>query len=816
MELVMLRRLEWIKNCGIFEDYRWGSAMPELGRINVIYGPTGSGKTSLAGAFDGLRNADDAEGYKRVSITLDDNGTDRVTNGSNDAMFDRVHVFSEHYVARSHRFTPAEAEMEAVLTIGEKPVETELKIEELRKTVASKTEERSKEVAAQRVANQAVESAFGGVSQQVVDAASNAGGRWRSRSNFNAGMVRTAFGNSHSPWTALTETELQEKIGIISSGKSDPLPDDELIAQVPDRLAERVSTALAASPSTIILNTLAAHPEATAWVGEGRHLHQGLDVCIFCGAPLSDERRALIDQHFSEEVKRLQADLRDITRELTLIETAVGVTLTNIPSKGLLFEDLRQRYDDAAKTLREELIALRIWSADTISRAETKASNVLASTPSAVDQSPVVVGVELSKLLAEHNDRVSKHGSLVQEAATAVELHYLKTAEAEIKKNQGDASSAHSNIERLDGELGEYTAEITSLETVDGDPMPSAKVLTQEIARLLGRNELTFEVFDGKYRVTRDGQPAIGLSVGERTAITLVHFLESVARFDVSKGKPIVVIDDPVSSLDNDVFMGISTYIWAEAVAKEHIAQVLLLTHNFELFRQWDIQIEGLPGSGGAKSKYPSSLYEIRSTHVILAGKTKRRPRLVGWPSTPGVRKKMRSTYQHAFMMVAQALQELQADDSMERKLDAQLLFPNVVRRMLETFLAFKHPEWVGNFSEAMRKSKGLLVAADYTGDADALRLRLTRYSHAHSHSDTPATDITVSPDEVATAIGAVFEFMNCLDPAHFSGLCEVVGLDPSALLPPVPAEDAEEKLVELVPNVADLFAAGSGERADV
>ena len=165
----------------------------------------------------------------------------------------------------------------------------------------------------------------------------------------------------------------------------------------------------------------------------------------------------------------------------------------------------------------------------------------------------------------------------------------------------------------------------------------------------------------------------------------------------------------------------------------------------------------------------------------------------MAWPSTPDVRKKMRSTYLHAFMTVAQALQQLQADDSIEHKLDAQLLFPNVVRRMLETFLAFKRPEWVGNFTEAMRKSKDLLVAARYTGDPDALRLRLTRYSHAHSHSETPSTDITISPDEVATAIGAVFEFMNCLDSAHFSGLCEVVGIDPSALLPPVQAPDGEE-----------------------
>ena len=266
----------------------------------------------------------------------------------------------------------------------------------------------------------------------------------------------------------------------------------------------------------------------------------------------------------------------------------------------------------------------------------------------------------------------------------------------------------------------------------------------------------------------------------------MIHFLESVARFDASKGKPIVIIDDPVSSLDSDIFMGVSTYLWTEAVAKDHIAQIILLSHDFELYRQWDIQVEALHRGGKKFSdKYPASFYEIRSRHVTTAGKTKRRPVIAKWPPSETARKMIRSTYHHAFMAVAGARLELAHDDSLENRLNAQLLFPNVIRRMLETFLAFKRPEWVGNFNNAMRESAKLLRDTDYQGDADALRLRLTRYAHAHSHSETPATDTIVNPDEIATAITSVFEFMNCLDSAHFKGLCEVVGIDPALLLPP-------------------------------
>ena len=119
----------------------------------------------------------------------------------------------------------------------------------------------------------------------------------------------------------------------------------------------------------------------------------------------------------------------------------------------------------------------------------------------------------------------------------------------------------------------------------------------------------------------------------------------------------------------------------------------------------------------------------------------------------------------------------------MDNRLDAQLLFPNVIRRILESFLAFKLPQQVGNLNQSMRVAGDLLRKSNYQGDADALRLRLTRYAHAYSHSESPATDSMINPDEVRSAIAAVFEFINALDPEHLDGLCAVLEVDKKALL---------------------------------
>ncbi|WP_460846361.1 AAA family ATPase [Nocardioides ultimimeridianus] len=418
---------------------------------------------------------------------------------------------------------------------------------------------------------------------------------------------------------------------------------------------------------------------------------------------------------------------------------------------------------------------------------ERKRANVLLRVDDEITAAPIVDGTRIEAALMTHNERVTQHATLVSEAAKRVELHLLKESEAKIAELAEAVETQTRDKSQLEQDLRMYREKVAALENVEGDPLPSAEVMAKELTRILGRNELSFELLpDGKrYRVTRHGAPALDLSTGERTAITLIHFLERVKRSDAANGKPIVVIDDPVSSLDSNAFTGISTYIWSETVSRSHIEQVFLLTHNFELFRQWDIQIEGLPGRRGAGNNrgYASNCYELVAPHKQVHGKSKRVPQFKVWPPSEGARVKIRSSYHHAFISAVRAQAALQDDGSMEKKLDALLLYPNVLRRMLETFLAFKSPSLAGNFTDAMRDVGNTLEARGYEGDADALRIQLTRFTHANSHADSPETDVAVSPDEIGAIISAVFTFMNAVDTGHFEGLCRVAGIEASTLL---------------------------------
>ena len=797
----MLRRFDLIKDCGIFEDFRWNTAAPNFERINLIYGTNGAGKTSLSRAIDGLSSENG--GFANVSIRMSnaDKTNDRQNNQAHDAEFERIFVFSDGYVARSHDFG-GDTEVEAVLTLGERTVEDEKRIAELNGLIETGNGELTKAAKASRDANKGLDDEHTTIARGVVTALSRAGGEYRSNGSYSKGTVKTRFAGEHTAWVLLTDKDKDTALATVNSDERQTVSTKSYSLTIRLELPDEAAAALATSPVSVVLDTLKEHAEASSWVESGRHLHKGLDTCIFCGGDLTEDRKKQIEQHFSDEVEEAQRTTDALIREIKTTQASLDDLLGDGAIAGSLFGDLRDGFKKAHAKAKTQADELDKWLKGLLDALEKKRANVVARIEYDITEAPAVDGSGVEQALKDHNDRVSGHATLVQQAAKKVELHLLKESEAKVIELEKKAKTATTDKGDLEETLKQYREEVAALENVAGDPLPSADVMAKELTRILGRNELSFELLpDGKhYRVTRYGEPARDLSTGERTAITLIHFLENVKRANARSGKPIVVIDDPVSSLDSGAAMGISTYIWSETVSKDHIEQVFLLTHNFELFRQWDIQIEGLPGKRGATNKsFPSNCYELIAPHQNVSGIKKRVPAFIVWPPNEATRLKVRSSYHHAFITAVRAHAALALDSSMEKKLDALLLYPNVLRRMLETFLAFKSPTSIGNFTNAMRDIGATLEDLGYAGDADALRLQLTRFTHANSHAESPETDVAVNPDEIGAVIAAVFTFMNAIDQRHFEGLCKVVGVEPSdLLLEAQPVADRTEVIEEV------------------
>ncbi|EQD57031.1 hypothetical protein B1A_11283, partial [mine drainage metagenome] len=133
------------------------------------------------------------------------------------------------------------------------------------------------------------------------------------------------------------------------------------------------------------------------------------------------------------------------------------------------------------------------------------------------------------------------------------------------------ATSAHDSAARIKRQIDELEVQVRQHRR-------PAEELTREVAAYLGRDELRFEVEQNGYRITRGDHPATHLSDGERTAIAFLYFLKSLQDTDFDMATGIVVIDDPVSSLDaNSLFSAFGFMKQRTATA----GQLFVLTHNF-------------------------------------------------------------------------------------------------------------------------------------------------------------------------------------------------------------------------------------------
>lgn len=785
----MLRRIGSLKDAGFFKDFRWSPGCSDFARINVIYGPNGSGKSCLARAFDAA--CSDPTNRACFALTAAKDGAERAC-ALDDEIFDRIYVFDDEYVSRNHRFHEDDPDMQAILTIGERSAETEDKLAQLRQevveanTAIGSLDDQMPGLTKKR------EKLLVRISEAVVGDLTRLGGSYQSRSHYSVKVVDDKLRGSRDGWKTLGAKDLAHDREIVNAPKQEPVGFADKDVSISQELVAECERVLAASAASVVLDTLEKHPSASQWVQEGRRLHGELDNCIFCGSPLTKERKEQIDRHFSREVEELQEAVRAAISNLEERTLAIEGNLASLQPKSAVYVDLRKEYEDATQDYRARATGVLDWIAELRQRLESKLTNVLKPAEDAGVALPLVLpdSNAIVRIVKQHDDRAASHDAHVNEAAARIEKHHLSETAPEISEVDKTLLEMQSQLQSARSRLDSAKTEIAALENVEGDPTPSAAVLTREVARLLGRNELTFETEGARYRVLRDGEPAIGLSEGERTAMTLLHFMETVACHKDRSRPPIVIIDDPVSSLDSSVFMGISTYIWSECVTKKRAAQLVLLTHNFELFRQWDIQLEGLDRSK-SKKEFPSRLYQLTTCYRTKNGVTVRHPVLNEWPP-PGVsRKKARSSYVHAFIALAEAKLGLDESASLERLLDAQLLFPNVMRRFLEGFIGFKRPELAGNFEGAMRMCGPLLASAGYEGDAEALRLRLTRFAHAYSHSENPDTTVTIDPNEIVPALAAVFEFIGAMDSEHLHGLCDVANISFESLLPTAIAASA-------------------------
>jgi wobble nucleotide-excising tRNase len=743
----------------VFRDFVWPNELPAYAQFNVIYGWNGTGKTTLSSLFAHIQ---DGRAITQGEVEFElDNGNKISGADIPNTIVPPTRVFNRDFVAKTIESIGLN-KVAPIYFFGAESIDQQKKVEELKTELKTANEavtiaETNKRSADQALDNFCIEngrlireSLLGSAQHTNYDKR-----RFREAAKKLKGISPQPMALSDKQKKSLRKKkELQAKPSI--TPVSVTAPDIEEIRSQTSALLER-------SIASQVIDDLARDTGVGAWVQQGLSLHKGdreTNSCRFCGNELSAQRRAELEAHFNYAFASFQQDIEqaisDIERQQ---QNLAGVTF---PDESRFYDhlaaDIQPTVVTAKKTIESvKQILVRFkkalegkkatpFEALTLGETESTESSDDSSLQSALDA--------VNAIIAKHETTTNNLNDEIGQACQALEQDYVLEALPKFDELKKSVTEAEDTLSTAKQKPTDLKIQISAIEREIVEHRRPAEELNRELRAYLGHDELQFEIKDTGYALTRAGQPALHLSEGERTAIAFLYFLKSLEDKAFDLKKSIVVIDDPVSSLDANALFSSFGYM-KERTKASH--QLIILTHNFAFFRQiksWFHHLKGQKKKDVAQR--PARFYTILRTFSNGA-------RGAVLATIDRLLEEFESEYHFLFKQV-HAVANSEASGG---ELAQYYGMPNIARRLIETFLAYRFPDCGGDLVKRFER-----VDFDAAKKTRILRL-LNTYSHSGGISD-PEPDPSLLA-ETGEVMKAILELMQALDDDHYQGLIKLM-----------------------------------------
>lgn len=745
----MLTQIKKIKSLGVFDNYAAPPELKAFERFNVIYGENGSGKTTLSRLLACLQ-AGEHKDYPSLEFSVD---TQSGPLSHGQKYVRNIRVFNCDFVdANIGRF---DGPLRHILILGEenKAIAAEIKAE-----IATR-DDRTKRLQDIAAAVTKLENErgkiFSTIAKTIGEATSGSTLRTYRKPDAEAAFGKLANAKS------LTDSELeihratvrQEQMpevgklpipGILEPGTGATIG----LVGAAQALAERCKVLTMRSAHSAVIARLASHPDIAAWVEEGvtLHKHHAGDTCEFCAQPLPAARLKALADHFSVEDQQLKAEIAQERVWIADVLKAIGGFI--FPDRLALYSELRADYDIAVAAFETELEAVKArvaavdgLLADKLTR-RTEAYDGAAYSDAEALKAALT---SIADVMEWHDTKTKGFEAQKVSARDAIEVHYLLTIKAQVEEVTAKIAS-YKTEETLLTDGGESLTDKRSLSAITqsiidkqaqiSNEHKGGEELTAHLKQFLGRTDLVFENSKDGYVVLRRGKPAKRLSEGEKTAIAFLYFLVQLKDQDFDLAEGVVVIDDPISSLDSGAIY--QAFSFLKNVTQD-AKQLFILTHNHEFLRLVINWFQNLPNALGKKS------YAMVLCSETAAGRAARittlDPLLI----------EHATEYHYLFKV----LYTFHSDGTILSCYHV----PNVARKVLETFLDFHLPS-----------NKSLYRKLDETDFNPHKKTAIYKFTNDLSHFTGKGFDpALVAETQKNTAY--LLEMIKHVAPLHYAGL---------------------------------------------
>ncbi|EAM0926720.1 RloC protein, partial [Campylobacter jejuni] len=247
-------------------------------------------------------------------------------------------------------------------------------------------------------------------------------------------------------------------------------------------------------------------------------------------------------------------------------------------------------------------------------------------------------------------------------------------------------ATQNNKIDLLESRIEKYKEKLSNLET-------STSNINKYLKSYFGHNMLELKVkkddkgqLNGEFEILRNGKQAKNLSEGECSLIAFCYFVASLKDANTKDKNPIIWIDDPISSLDNNHIFFIFSVIENEIVRKNSFEQFFISTHNLDFLKY----IKRLKKSKSKQSKNDEKEYDFPQYYFIEKS-VKESMETSEVKKLPKCLEKYTTEFNYLFEQIYK-FKNIDGINDEDLKTSLVYNFGNNLRKFLEIYLFFKYP----------------------------------------------------------------------------------------------------------------------------
>ncbi|ELR0132986.1 AAA family ATPase, partial [Campylobacter jejuni] len=451
--------------------------------------------------------------------------------------------------------------------------------------------------------------------------------------------------------------------------------------------------------------------ELRQWLEEGLKFHKehsSTQQCKFCNNPLTLERIVWIENNIKDdsgEKEKIEKELKYLLDNFENYKLELKNLLQDVKN-----ENFYSNYKDSFIALKEQLgVSIANYNKE-ILKIEKKIkekqkdvftpiklenindfSNEIFLTLNQIENLCKENDEYTEKLLANQNE-ARERLRLNEVAKFAKDSDYLaKQDEVEILQQninilEESIKTQDNKINLLNKRIENYKTKLSNLET-------STSNINKYLKSYFGHNLLELKAkkddngqLNGEFEILRNGKQAKNLSEGECSLIAFCYFVASLKDANTKDKNPIIWIDDPISSLDNNHIFFIFSVIENEIVRKNSSEQFFISTHNLDFLKY----IKRLKKSKSKQSKNDEKEYDFPQYYFIEKS-VKESMETSEVKKLPKCLEKYTTEFNYLFEQIYK-FKNIDGINDEDLKISLVYNFGNNLRKFLEIYLFFKYP----------------------------------------------------------------------------------------------------------------------------